>query len=74
MWQLADGQFDQFIANGRCEFLAEYAKPFATLAIVDLLGVPAEDRPEIPRSLGCRASRREPGSVHSTARRWGAIR
>ncbi|OBI95497.1 cytochrome P450 [Mycobacterium sp. 1465703.0] len=52
IWQLADRQFDEFIANGQCEFLGEYAKPFATLAIADLLGVPDEDRPEIRRNLG----------------------
>jgi cytochrome P450 len=52
IWQLADRQFDEFIANGRCEFLGEYGKPFATLAIADLLGVPDEDRPEIRRNLG----------------------
>ena len=52
IWHLADRQFDEFIANGRCEFLSEYAKPFATLAIADLLGVPDEDRPEIRRNLG----------------------
>lgn len=52
IWQLADRQFDEFIANGQCEFLAEYAKPFATLAIADLLGVPDEDRAEIRRNLG----------------------
>ena len=44
MWELADRQLEEFIANGRCEFLSEYAKPFATLVIADLLGVPAEDR------------------------------
>lgn len=52
IWQLADRQFDEFIANGQCEFLSEYAKPFATLAIADLLGVPDEDRAEIRRNLG----------------------
>ncbi|QBI69333.1 cytochrome P450 [Mycobacterium avium subsp. hominissuis] len=52
IWQLADRQFDEFIANGHCEFLSEYAKPFATLAIADLLGVPDEDRPQIRRNLG----------------------
>ncbi|MGV0041965.1 cytochrome P450 [Mycobacterium colombiense] len=52
IWQLADRQFDEFIANGECEFLGEYAKPFATLAIADLLGVPDEDRAEIRRNLG----------------------
>lgn len=52
IWQLADRQFDEFVANGRCEFLGEYGKPFATLAIADLLGVPDEDRAEIRRNLG----------------------
>jgi cytochrome P450 len=52
MWQLVDTQLDEFIANGRCEFLSEYARPFATLAITDLLGVPAEDRAEFRRALG----------------------
>ena len=52
MWQLVDHQIDQFIGNGRCEFLSEYAKPFATSAIIDLLGVPAEDRPEFLAALG----------------------
>jgi cytochrome P450 len=52
MWQLVDTQLDEFIGNRRCEFLSEYARPFATLAITDLLGVPAEDRAEFRRALG----------------------
>jgi cytochrome P450 len=52
IWQLVDHQLDEFIANGRCEFLSEYAKPFATLAIADLLGVPESDRAEIRQALG----------------------
>jgi cytochrome P450 len=52
MWRLVDTQLDEFIANGRCEFLSEYARPFATLAITDLLGVPEEDRAEFRRALG----------------------
>jgi cytochrome P450 len=52
MWQLVDHQLDELIANGRCEFLAEYGRPFATLAIADLLGVPEEDRDEIRSALG----------------------
>jgi cytochrome P450 len=43
MWALADRQLDEFLANGHCEFLAEYAKPFSLLVIADLLGVPEED-------------------------------
>lgn len=52
MWQLVDSQIDHIIDKGRCEFLAEYAKPFATSAIIDLLGVPEEDRPEFLAALG----------------------
>ena len=52
MWRLVDSQIDQFIGNGRCEFLSEYAKPFATSAIIDLLGVPEDDRPEFLAALG----------------------
>jgi cytochrome P450 len=52
MWNLADRQLDEFIANGRCELLAEYAKPFATPVIADVLGVPEEDRDKIRFVLG----------------------
>jgi cytochrome P450 len=56
MWQLVDHQLDEFIdpaaSEGHCEFLSEYARPFATLAITDLLGVPEEDRDEIREALG----------------------
>ncbi|MGV9746870.1 cytochrome P450 [Rhodococcus zopfii] len=55
LWTLADQQLDEFIGNGRCEFLGEYAKPFATLAIADLLGVPEEDRDEFRQALGADA-------------------
>ncbi|GAY15507.1 cytochrome P450 [Mycobacterium sp. shizuoka-1] len=60
MWELADRQLDEFIGNGTCELLGEYAKPFATLVIADLLGVPAEDRAEFRASLG---AGKEPGSA-----------
>ena len=49
---LADRQIDQVIGNGRCEFLSEYARPFATSAIIDLLGVPDVDRAEFMAALG----------------------
>lgn len=52
MWQLVDRQIDEFVDNGGCEFLAEYGKPFATLAITDLLGVPEQDRDTIRHALG----------------------
>jgi cytochrome P450 len=46
MWRLADQQLDTFIERGKCEFLADYAKPFSLLVIADLLGVPQEDHDE----------------------------
>jgi cytochrome P450 len=45
MWRLADRQIDEFSANGRCEFVKEFAGPFALLVVADLLGVPDDDRP-----------------------------
>ncbi|MEU5841587.1 cytochrome P450 [Rhodococcus sp. NPDC047139] len=52
LWSLADDVLDEFIDEGRCEFLSQYAKPFATMAITDLLGIPEEDREEFRRALG----------------------
>jgi cytochrome P450 len=52
MWHLADRQLDEFLANGECEFIGEYAKPFATLVIADLLGVPEDDHKEFRVVLG----------------------
>ncbi|HLS79757.1 MAG TPA: cytochrome P450 [Nocardia sp.] len=46
IWRLADEQLDLATGSGRCEFLGDYAKPFATLAIADLLGVPEHDHDE----------------------------
>jgi cytochrome P450 len=43
MWRLADRQIDELIADGRCEFIHDYAGPFTLLVIADLLGVPEED-------------------------------
>lgn len=52
MWRLADQQLDTFIAKGSCEFMGDYAKPFAMLVIADLLGVPLDDHAEFRRVLG----------------------
>jgi cytochrome P450 len=52
MWRLADQQLDTFIDSGSCEFMEDYAKPFAMLVIADLLGVPLEDHTEFRRVLG----------------------
>jgi cytochrome P450 len=65
MWKLADRQLDEFIDNGHCEFLGEYAKPFATLVITDLLGVPEQDRAEFRNRLAGQ-SRPNVGSLDHT--------
>lgn len=52
MWRLADECLDDFIADGKCEFLSAYAKPFSLLVIADLLGVPHEDHDEFRAVLG----------------------
>ena len=54
MWPLADKFLDDFIDNGKCEFLEEYAKPFSMLVIADLLGVPEEDHEEFRQMLAPR--------------------
>lgn len=59
MWRLADRQLDEIAEAGRCEFLGDYAKPFATLAIADLLGVPDEDRDDFLFTL---IGKQRPGS------------
>ena len=48
---IADHCIDEFIDTGRCEVVNEYGKPFTTLAIADLLGVPDEDRDEVRQVL-----------------------
>lgn len=60
MWQLADRQLDEFFERGRCELMAEYAKPFALLVIADLLGVPEQDHQTFRVRLGAQAA---PGSL-----------
>jgi cytochrome P450 len=45
MWRLADRQLDEFVANGKCEFIGEFSNPFVNLVICELLGVPEADLP-----------------------------
>ncbi|HXW35227.1 MAG TPA: hypothetical protein VEJ87_11670, partial [Acidimicrobiales bacterium] len=56
MWEYADRQIDEFVGKGECEFISEYASPFAMLVIADLLGVPEEDhalfRTNLSRTTG----------------------
>jgi cytochrome P450 len=59
MWRLADECLDDFIADGKCEFLSAYAKPFSMLVIADLLGVPEEDHSQFRNVLGAP----QPGAI-----------
>jgi cytochrome P450 len=54
MWRLADRTIDEFAARGTCEFVTEYAGPFAMLVVADLLGVPEEDHEQFREALGQR--------------------
>ena len=54
MWRLADRHIDEFISDGKCEFLAAYAKPFSLLVVADLLGVPEEDHEEFREAFGAK--------------------
>jgi cytochrome P450 len=44
--RLADRLIDEIEGKRGCELVSDYAKPFATLAIAELLGVPDADRDE----------------------------
>ena len=52
MWRLADRYIDEFIDDGRCEFLTAYARPFSLIVVADLLGVPEEDHEEFRSNFG----------------------
>ncbi len=56
MWRLADRQLDEFIADGRCEFISAYAQPFAMLVVADVLGVPEEDHQRFREGFGLSGS------------------
>ncbi|MGB9304375.1 MAG: cytochrome P450, partial [Mycobacterium sp.] len=64
MWRLADRQLDEFLTSGECEFISEYSKPFATLVIADLLGVPEEDHKEFRVMLGAEHRASQVGSLN----------
>jgi cytochrome P450 len=52
IWSLADRQLDEFIADGKCEFIRAFTQPFALLVVADLLGVPEEDHPRFVEGFG----------------------
>jgi cytochrome P450 len=64
MWRLADQQLDEFVANGRCEFISEFSQPFAMLVVADLLGVPESDHQRFREGFGLSGN---PGEIGAGA-------
>ncbi len=60
MWRQADRQIDEFVADGRCEFISAYSQPFAMLVVADVLGVPEADHQRFRQGFGLSAS---PGAL-----------
>jgi cytochrome P450 family 150 subfamily A5 len=63
MWRLADRQLDEFVASRHCEFLSEFATPFAMLVVADLLGVPESDHAEFRANLATKGPKANVGST-----------
>jgi len=63
MWRLADRQLDEFLEDGRCEFISAYSQPYAMLAVADLLGVPESEHQRFREGFGLKASSGELGGA-----------
>jgi cytochrome P450 len=63
MWRLSDRFIDEFHPRGRVELMSEYAKPFSTLVIADLLGVPEDAHQAFQQTL----AGQQPGDVGGDA-------
>ncbi len=73
MWRLADRQLDEIVAAGHCEFISEFASPFAMLVVADLLGVPESDHAEFRAKLAAKGPKHrhrqhEEGAAAQSAR------
>ncbi len=60
MRRLADQQIDEFVVDGKCEFISAYSQPFAMLVVADVLGIPEEDHRRFREGFGLGAS---PGAI-----------
>ncbi len=74
IWRLADQQLDEFLGDGRCEFISAYTQPFAMLVVADLLGVPEEDHQRFREGFGLSRlpgrGRRRRGRAARARTRW----
>ena len=74
IWRLADAELDEFVGDGRCEFISAYTQPFAMLVVADLLGVPEEDHQRFREGFGLSHSPGQVGAGEEGAparTRWG---
>jgi cytochrome P450 len=62
MYRLSDQLLDEFVGDGRCEFISAYTQPFAMLVVADLLGVPESDHHRFREGFGLSPS---PGKIGS---------
>jgi cytochrome P450 len=62
IWRLAGRQLDEFIDDGRCEFIRAYTQPFAMLVVADVLGVPEEDHERFRKGFGLQGTAGEIGA------------
>ncbi len=69
MWRAVDRQLDEFIADGRCEFISAFAQPFAMLVVADVLGVPEEDHRTFRKFFGLSHT---PGGISAASEPDGA--
>jgi cytochrome P450 len=58
--RLADQKIDAFVSRGSCEFISEYAHPFAAFVIIDLMGVPESDHGALRASFAAQGT---PGAL-----------
>jgi len=65
VWRLADRQLDSLLERGSCEYIGDYANPFALSVIADLLGVPEEEHGEFREALARRPRQDAVGSTTS---------
>jgi cytochrome P450 len=52
MWRYSDRQIDRFIARGSFNAVSDYAQPYATVVVADLLGVPEADHEAFSKLIG----------------------
>ena len=54
---IADELFDEFVPRGEGDFVDLYAFPYPAIVICELLGVPTEDRDDVPALEPARSQR-----------------